>query len=99
MRDQRPARCTGPWTWPGPSLSARSPTPTESRRLAEKVFSSTVFKGYLCAPDDRELQRRSGRDPGSWNGEAPERTIEPDGVKDGLAFRDCPAPPVQIQPV
>src|SRR2546429_1650179 len=55
MRDRRPARCTGPWTWPGPSLSARSPTPTESKRLAEKAFSSTVFKGYLCAPDDREL--------------------------------------------
>src|SRR5260370_1027792 len=39
MRDQRPARCTGPWTWPGPSLSARSPTPTESNRLAEKAYS------------------------------------------------------------
>src|SRR5437879_7372729 len=66
MRDRRPARCTGPWTWPGPSLSARSPTPTESKRPAEKAFSSTVFKGYLCAPDDRESPKRDHGDPQSF---------------------------------
>src|SRR6266849_2312072 len=46
MRDRRLARCTGPWTWAGPSLSARSPTPTESKRLAEKAFDATVGGTY-----------------------------------------------------
>src|SRR5689334_21628768 len=52
MRDRRPARCTGPWTWPGPSLSARSPTPTENERLTtdERAFSSTVARFGAFAP-------------------------------------------------
>src|SRR4029077_5493616 len=55
MRDRRPARYTGPWTWPGPSLSARSPTPTESKGLAEKAFApqyvhlSTGGRGWRIA--------------------------------------------------
>src|SRR5260370_33025648 len=46
MRGPKPARFTVPWTWLGPSLSARSPTLTKSKRPAEKAFSSTAFKGY-----------------------------------------------------
>src|ERR1700719_2078886 len=34
MRDRRLARSTEPWTWAGPSSSARSPRPTESNQPA-----------------------------------------------------------------
>src|ERR1700680_2516741 len=54
MRGPKQAKFTAPWTCLGPSLSARSPTLTKSKRPAEKAFSSTAFKGYLCASDDRE---------------------------------------------
>src|ERR1700733_12239326 len=40
MRDRRPARFTEPWTCPGPSLWARSPTPTEGK----KQFPQTCRK-------------------------------------------------------
>jgi hypothetical protein len=39
--DRKPATYTGPWTWAGPSLLARSPTPTEGKRLAEDANSPT----------------------------------------------------------
>jgi hypothetical protein len=34
MRDRRLARSTEPWTWAGPSSSAKSPRPTESNQPA-----------------------------------------------------------------
>src|SRR5260370_18266649 len=107
MRDRRPARCTGPWTCPGPSLSARSPTPTESNRLAEKAFSSTIFKGYLCAPDDRESPKRDHGDPQAFRlrsegkgelvraeGLEPSRALRPNGFSYPYGFRRpcCLAP-------
>src|SRR5260370_10593864 len=62
MGDRKLARSTEPWTWPGPSLSARSPTPTESKRLActAEFSSGTLVEkeingGNPAVPDNDEI--------------------------------------------
>src|SRR5439155_16497515 len=52
MRDRKPARSMEPWTWPGPSLSARSPTPTESKRadvcVCRRIHADRSVMNGLC---------------------------------------------------
>jgi CubicO group peptidase (beta-lactamase class C family) len=85
--------------WESTLLGRRDPWYSLPERLAAPfVLRDDSVSSWRAGVVVEEIAG-SGRDPGSWNSEAPERTIEPDGVKDGLAFRDCPTPPVQIQPV
>src|SRR5258707_167390 len=74
MRDRKPARFTRPWTWVGPSLSARSPTLTKSKRPAESLkhcpsgllkplWSDGRISPNARRPDVADQRRRPGQKP------------------------------------
>jgi len=54
----RSGEFTGPWTWLGPSLSARSPTLSKSKRPRKSHSAPQRSKAIFALPTITALQRR-----------------------------------------